>query len=182
MNTSLEPQLLCDTTYLQEIYDLRVAAYEESPQAQFINRTIYPNGWSDSLDEHEGSLHWVIFDKGAIIASARLTILQDIQEVREDVPEHLLPEDRPFAYWSRLVVHKDYRRTRSMMKLDSIRKAFILNDDNIKFAFTCVVPARGNSLLRLGFHYLDDIAYKWGGNEQNEGTLRIYVLTKDTAK
>lgn len=174
MNHHLIPEILTGKTRLQEIYDLRVIAYENSAQSDCINRKIYPNGWSDHLDELENTIHWIVIDNGKIIASARLAILKNLHETKEELGRFGLADNVPFAYWSRLVVHPDYRRTRTMMRLDAIRKSYIDNNNQIKFALSCVVDARAKSLLRLGFEFKGNVPYNWGGGSRLD-KLNLFI-------
>ena len=45
--TPLTAKFLTDKSRLQEVYDLRVMAYEHSPKSVFVNRQIFPNGLFD---------------------------------------------------------------------------------------------------------------------------------------
>lgn len=174
MNINLKPELLTDKSRLQEIYDLRVTAYESSPKSIYVNKEIFPNGWFDELDKVDTSLHWIVEDNNKIIAAARLVILNNIKDTNEEFDKFELPTERPFAYWSRLVVHPNYRKTNSMLMLDHIRKQYLLDNPKIKFALCCVTEDRSKSLLRLGFKYLGDFMYNWGGAEQ---VISAYIFT-----
>lgn len=174
MSYNLIPEILTGKTRLQEIYNLRVIAYENSPQSNSVNRKIYPNGWSDHLDELENTIHWIVIDDGKIIASARLAILKNLVETNEELGSFGLTDNVSFAYWSRLVVHPDYRRTRTMMRLDAARKEYIDNNKQIKFALSCVIDARAKSLLRLGFEYKGTVPYNWGGGNRLD-KLNLFV-------
>ena len=164
------PKVLTDKAKFQEIYDLRVLAYEHSHKAQYVNRQVYPNGWKDDLDELDNTIHWVIESNGKIIAAARLAILEDMKQTGEFTDKFEFPKERPFAYWSRLVVHPDYRHSNAMMQLDHARKNYLLQKPEIKFAICWSTPERKNSILRLGFKCIGESEYKWGG-----GSLPISV-------
>ena len=106
----LSTELLIDSTRLQEIYDLRLEVWEHSGESNFVNRKLFPDGWYDDLDET--AFHWVTFnDQNKIVAASRLNIFHSL----EDSPyyssmQHLLfPSNVPFAFYSRLVVHPQYR-------------------------------------------------------------------------
>ncbi|HTN06348.1 GNAT family N-acetyltransferase [Agriterribacter sp.] len=103
------PQLLTDKTRLKEIYELRVNVWEHSGKSKFVNRQLFPNGWSDELDET--ALHWIIMnDKSEIVAAARLNIFHSLYEFPYNYSlQHLaLPIAFPFAFYSRLVVDHRY--------------------------------------------------------------------------
>jgi predicted GNAT family N-acyltransferase len=160
---STVPIILTDKSRLQEIYDLRVSAYEDSPKSQYVNWRVFPNGWKDDLDELENTIHWIVENEvGKIVASARLAIVNNIHETGEPFDKFVLPQDRPFAYWSRLVVRKDYRKMNLMQALDRARKDHITNN-NIPFAICCATTERHGALQRLGFNYLGDFYYNWPG-------------------
>lgn len=115
----LEPTLLTDKKRLQEIYNLRVEAWENSPESEKVNRQLFPNGWFDDLDEI--ALHWVIFnDKNKIIASARLNIMDNLKEFPYmKLIKHIkIPDTTPFAFYSRLVVAPSYQGNSISAKLD----------------------------------------------------------------
>lgn len=107
---NLSTEFLINPARLQEIYDLRLEVWEHSGESSFVNRKLFPNGWYDGLDEN--ALHWVTFNnQNKIVAAARLNIFHSL----EDSPyyssmKHLLfPYNLPFAFYSRLVVHPQYR-------------------------------------------------------------------------
>ncbi len=168
MNSNLKLQLLSDTSKLQEIYDLRVNAYENSEQSSHVNKTIYPNGWSDDLDEKEGAFHWVVMDNDKIVASARLVTLKNLEETDGEFEDytHFIPLERPFVYWSRLVVHPNYRRQGIRIELDKIRREFLIKNPHIKFALTSVVETRKKHLLELDFEHLGNVMCEWNGTSR----------------
>jgi len=169
------PQLLTDKSRLQEIYDLRVEAYEHSPKSVYVNRKIFPNGWFDNLDNWESTRHWVVTDNDKIIAAARITVLNVVKDTGEDFDKFELPGERPFAYWSRLVVHPEYRKTSAMLKIDHARKRFMLDNPQVKFALCCVTPDRSKSLLRIGFNHLGEFMYNWGGRIEQVVSAYIFL-------
>jgi predicted GNAT family N-acyltransferase len=171
------PQLLEDKSRLQEIYDLRVKAYENSPKFIYVNKEVFPNGWYDKLDERNETLHWIIEVDNKIIASARLAILDNIKDTNEDFDKFEMPIERPFAYWSRLVVHPDYRQTTAVQMLDTIRKSYLVNNSHIKFAVCCATKDRNKAILELGFIYLGEFFYNWGGGTiQQPQLIYVYLL------
>ncbi|WP_375558993.1 GNAT family N-acetyltransferase [Bernardetia sp. OM2101] len=179
MNSNLEIKLLLDTSQLQKIYDLRVIAYENSEQSVHINKTLYPNGWSDELDEKEDVFHWIVRDNNKLVASARLVVLENLNETDGEFEEYssLIPLERPFVYWSRLVVHPDYRRKGIRIELDKMRKSFLSKNPHIKFALTSVVETRKKHLLQLGFEHLGDTICDWNGTTR-KFCLFLYRNTK----
>lgn len=110
---------------LQEIYDLRLAVWEHSGVNEFVNRKLFPHGWRDKLDET--ALHWVTFNQqNKIVASARLNVFHSIKDSPYfDSIRHLeFPGEIPFAFFSRLVVHPQYRQNGLSRKLYEARAGF----------------------------------------------------------
>lgn len=121
---SLQAQLLSDKSRLQEIYDLRVNVWD-SEKNDFVNRRLYPNGWQDELDQ--SAFHWIIKnDQDQIIASARLNIFNSLRDFPyyTSVKHLAFPRKRPFAFYSRLVVHSQYRQNGLSRKLFNGRRSF----------------------------------------------------------
>lgn len=168
MNQILTPELLNDKTRLQEIYNLRVQAYENSPKSIFVNKQMFPMGWSDHLDESENTFHFIVQDNNVIVASSRLALINDINKLTdldEALEKYKIPTDRPFAYFSRLVVHKDYRKLGIPDSLDNFRINFLKEKTDAKFAIGWATPDRHASLLKYGFENLGVFDYKFANNE-----------------
>lgn len=158
MNTSTAPQILNDKSRLQEIYDLRVFAWENSPSPANINRENYPNGFFDKLDET--AIHWVSFDAdGKIIASARLAIINDVNELPyPQIFENVsLPAERPFLFYSRLVIHPEFRKCGLKEKFDLVRLRYQVEN---KYAFSVATanPNRTKELLKYGWKDCGDVS------------------------
>lgn len=150
-NLQITPTLLTDKSRLQEIYDLRVTAYEQSDYKEFINFNLYPDGWSDFLDDN--SYHWIIEDDNKIVASARLTIINhfsDIIKLGNEIPETVVPKDRPFCLFSRLVVLNDFRGLGISRLLDQTRISKFI-ETNMTFALAKCRDDRFHSLIEQGF-------------------------------
>ena len=121
----LTPQLVTDDSLLKEVYDLRLNVWEHSGNTEFVNRNLYPDGWYDELDET--AYHWIVVnDENKIIASARLNLFYSFADFpyHLSVQKFLLPQKWPFAFYSRLVVHPDYRQKGLSRKLFNARAAF----------------------------------------------------------
>jgi len=147
----LAPKLLTDKSRLQEIYDLRVDAYEQSAHSEFVNRELYPNGWFDFLEED--SYHYIVEVENKIVASARLSILSSFQDfitLGNDTDESLIPPERPFALYSRLVISTEYRGIGISSQIDRviIEKMWELR---VPFCIAGCRDERLDSLLRKGF-------------------------------
>ncbi|MBF9141183.1 lysophospholipid acyltransferase family protein [Hymenobacter properus] len=173
----MEAKLLTEKSRLQEIYDLRVAAYEESPYAKFINREKYPHGYFDELDPLDSTYHWIVEDEqNNIIGAVRAAVLTDLAALEEDVAHLDLPQNVPFAYCGRTAVHPKARGGRVMLQLDHAIRNFIADNSSIKFALCFVIPERANAVVRLGFHSIGFVQYDWGNGE--ETALETFLLNK----
>jgi GNAT superfamily N-acetyltransferase len=155
-----EPHILTDKSRLNEIYALRTRAYEHSYKSVYVNSEVLQEGWKDDLDDM--AIHWVVEQEGRIIASARLVILDDLEQTGEDILGFDLPHQRPFAYYSRLVVDPAVRGNGIGKAMDDIRISYI-RDHNVAFALAFSFVERSDSLLRLGFRELGTVSYKWCG-------------------
>ncbi len=176
------PKLLTDKSQLQEIYNLRVTAYEQSPDSIYVNKQLFPQGLSDHLDNQVNTLHWIICDDNKIIAAARLAILDDFADIKDLTNElytYELPKERPFAYYSRLIVHPGYRKLGLPYMLDKARIDYLRANRNIKFAIGWATPDRNQALVNCGFTPLGDFNYTWG-NENNSIKLSGYIFTAAT--
>lgn len=110
---------------LQEIFDLRLHVWENSGNIEFVNRKLFAKGWSDELDET--AIHWVILNhQNQIVGSARLNIFYSLQESPYCASiKHLpFPAEVPFAFFSRLVVHPQYRQRGLSRQLYEARARF----------------------------------------------------------
>ena len=158
MTTINEPKILVNKSRLQEIYDLRVLAWENSPGKENVNSMKYPSGYADELENK--STHIIVTDKrDKIIGAARLTVCNDIDEL--PYPgifkpfEHLMPSDRPFLFYSRLVVHPEFRKTELRKKIDDFR-LIRHNELKISFGLVTVKPKRLQQILPYGFKELGE--------------------------
>lgn len=183
MDENFKPKLLKDKARLQEIYDLRVMAYENSPKSEFVNRQIFPNGLFDNLDERDKTLHWIIEDENKIIASARIAVCNNFEDLKNDVPDFLdnykIPKSRPFAYYSRLIVHHEYRKFGFVNKLDKIRVEYLQNQDELSFALAWASSNRHKALENFNFINLGDFNYNWGGSKSLVQSMFLLTLNKD---
>ncbi|HVW99909.1 MAG TPA: hypothetical protein VHA52_05685 [Candidatus Babeliaceae bacterium] len=146
--------LLKDKSRLQEIYDLRVIAWERSSRKGVITKDKWPNGWHEEID-HEAFNFIIENDSGRIIASARISIHEQLDELPypSAFQNFSLPEARPFAFYSRLVVHPDFRSHLLYKELDGARIA-LLEEKRIPFAIVTCPHKRLKSLMEAGFEIL----------------------------
>ena len=149
---ALKPVLLTDKSRLQEIYDLRVDIWESSEKSRIVNRTLFPNGWFDKLDEN--AFHWVMInEQNKIIASARLNIFNSFEEFPyySGIKHLPLLHAKPFAFYSRLIVHPDYRGQGKSFELAASRMHFC-EARKIKWAQVYITNERIGKLFEgLGF-------------------------------
>lgn len=123
--TVLEPKLLNDNTRLQEIYDLRVSAWENSGKSEVINRHFFPNGWSDDLDD--AAHHWVITNEfDDIVAAARLNIFDASDQTPHCAIAGSCKESQhgTCGLLGRLVIHPKYQHQSLSGKLIDARLAY----------------------------------------------------------
>ena len=150
-----EPFLLNDPGRLPEIYSLRTYAWENSPGRANVNSVKYPNGYRDVSDER--SIHFICTDQDEIIAAARLSLCDEITEL----PYHQvfdpyldqIPLGVPFLFYSRLVIHPEYRKRGLRQKFDEIRLR-TQQEMNIPFGLVTVNPIRTRQLEEYGFQNL----------------------------
>lgn len=156
MKTYSEPTILEDKSRLQEIYNLRVFAWENSPGKENVNAEKYPNGYRDNLEDI--SIHIISTNEiGEIIGAARLTVCDSLDQLPYPgifkAYEHLMPKERPFLFYSRLVIHPDYRKTGLRKIFDDfrIKKHMELG---ISFGLVTVKPKRLLQIVPYGFKEL----------------------------
>lgn len=159
MNQQLRLEILTDKNRLQEIYDLRVVAYEASIHQKHINKTLYPNGWFDHFDPQDNTIHFVVLDNNTIVAAARLIIL-DGEITLSGYTDFDLPNERPFAYWSRMVVHPDYVKLGLGDLLHNVRLKYITDHPAIKFAILSTYEYSRTTFDSMGFRYLGPLDFK----------------------
>ena len=172
---------LHNSNRLNDIYNLRVLSYENSPKSNLINSQTYPNGMFDSLDSNKNTLHWIVEDNNIIVASARLAILDDIgdiKDVKETIDINKIPNTRPFAYFSRLVILEDYRKSGIRSLLDDIRIEYLKKNENIKFAVAWAISKRHNSLEELGFNNIGSNNYSWANGFSEELSMYLKINTQ----
>ena len=159
MKTFTEPTILQDHQRLDEIFRLRCLAWENSPFPSAINFSNYPNGFEERIDKD--SIHYYCLNQNdEVIAAARLTLLNSL----EDLPYPKLftslriwPNERPFLFYSRLVIHPDYRKNGLKEKLDRIRIQYQL-ENAIPFSLATATEGRANDLSQYGFKTVANVS------------------------
>lgn len=148
----LKPILLTDSARLSEIYNFRVDVWEQHEKSQIVNRRLFPNGWKDDLDE--SAFHWIITDReDKLIAAARLNIFNSTEKFPYHCcTRHLsMPVEKPFAFFSRLVVLPEYRGDGKSFQLAYSRMCFC-EANGIQWMQTYINNERVKSLYsELGF-------------------------------
>lgn len=151
MKTFIEPEILTDKSRLQEVFDLRVYAWENSPSPVNINRKTYPNGLFDQLDE--SAIHKVSYNEtNEIIAAERVNIIHDVNELPhpEQFANVSIPKARPFLYSSRLVIHPDFRKIGIKELYDHKRLKFQV-ENNFTFSLAKTFQFRTKELTKFGW-------------------------------
>ena len=177
MITHFKPFLLTDLSRLQEIYNLRVVAWESSAVNKIVTKELFPNGWSDEQDIM--GLHWIITKENHIIASARLNIINSIKELEDGYAfeKFDVPNTAPIAFYSRLVIHPNYRKLGLSSLLDIVRLKYIKRN-NINYAIASCHDERLKSLTNLGFTKLGKTKLYYNKKSSDEQTALI-IYTKD---
>lgn len=156
--TSDLPITLCEPWRLQEIYELRTFAWENSPGAADINSKRFPNGYSDILDSR--SIHFkASTHEGKIVAAARLTLCESIRELPYQSmfkwSLDKIPSTSPFLFYSRLVIHPAYRKRGLRQQFDEIRLRKQMDMD-VSFGLVTINRKRQVQLAQYGFKFLAD--------------------------
>lgn len=162
----MEPILLTDKTRLKEIYQLRVLAWEHSDYSKYINRQLYPNGLTDHLDND--GFHFIMQnDKNEIIGCNRFNILHDSNDLieKEFYYKFRFPMTRPFGFFSRLVIHPDYRGLKLSSKFDQAVLNFS-KQQGVSFSVVRVRFEGIKQLTKFGFQILDKANSKFYGNSE----------------
>lgn len=147
----MTPRLLDDKSRLAEIYNLRVEAWQHSHNSKYVNKTIFPDGWYDDLDNT--GFHWIITDiSNRIIGSARFNIVNDIVEIPngEIFARFIKSFPSPLGFFSKLVIHPDFRKNGLSSLFDLARIDFIKQSDISLTLLTCD-GVRTIKLLKHGF-------------------------------
>jgi len=147
-----EPAILKNPQRLDEICKLRCLAWENSPFPSAINFVNYPNGYEDALDKK--SIHFYSVNQNdEIIGSARLTILNSLDELpypKVFTTFKVWPAERPFLFYSRLVIHPDYRKNGLKEQMDKIRVRYQF-EHAISFSVATATCKRAGDISQYGF-------------------------------
>jgi hypothetical protein len=168
-----EPKLLTDKSRLREIFDLRVRSYENSPYAQYINYKNAPNGLFDHLDNSDYSHHWIIESDHKIIASCRLCMISDLKDILESFSILNLPQMGNYAFYSRLVVAKEFRNLGLSHLMDKTRIEFIKTQKSNFLTLALARKDRVRALIELGFEYISTVKVKMVDQEEVATALKL---------
>jgi len=164
-----QPELLTDKSRLQEIYDLRVAAYEDSQYKEIVNHKLFPSGWTDEVDDH--SYHWILTnDNNKICAAARLTYFDSIEQLKNfglDLTKFNINCSKPFGFFSRLVID-NFFRGKGISKMFDNARLLKLKEDNIETALVEVRQERIKTLHNFNFKIIGEIEFQSKPNAQSE--------------
>jgi len=173
---SLNLKFITDTSRLPEIFDFRVKAYENSAYSKIVNRTLFPDGWSDEADQF--SFHWILTNvEDVIVASARLTYFETVEQLASidiDISQFNLSVSKPFALISRLVVDKTLRNHGISKLFDTVR-IDKMKKDNIPMCFAEARQERIKSLENLDFGIVGSINFRANPDGAGESlTLMVW--------
>lgn len=156
---------------LPEVYRLRVKAYSDSPCSSLVTPDRYPNGLSDHLEEM--SVHFAAVDSGMIVGSARLTKLHSVKNLpySKIFSKVVLPTERPFWFFSKLVVCPAARGHNLGERMDRCRFDFLKQTESKTFALMTAKKWRARKLALVGWEALGavdsslDPAYPYHSSE-----------------
>jgi hypothetical protein len=152
MKSFTEPAILTGEERLEEIYKLRCLAWENSPNPGSINFTKYPKGFFDHLDKK--SIHFFsVNERNEIIAASRITIVNAFEELPYPAIFKMYkswPSERPFLFFSRLVIHPGYRKMGLKEKMDKIRLKY-QTENRVAFSVMTGSERRAHELAAHGF-------------------------------
>lgn len=120
-----DPVQLSSLESIHEIEQLRLASWSYYyPYLKELNPCMH----RDALDFI--SVHFISYDlQGRVVAANRITILEDVSQLpfSKLLNQSLYPEQVPFAYFSKLVVHPEYRKQGLKELMDQARTGFLLS-------------------------------------------------------
>lgn len=145
-----------DPRVLEKIGRLRVEVWRQVTDVE--NREMGDSdNWLDR-DDYTG-IHWVVFDDDELVAAARLSIHESLEDAPYGHIFKLISNDLPsgagkVASINRLVVLKSHQGRGISKMLDSIRIAKAIEVGASVIIALTVSEARTSALLQSGFHLL----------------------------
>ena len=182
MQDVTNPNLLTDNQYLQEIYHLRVDAWEESPYAFLVNREAFPNGLTDSLDEK--AYHFISrkLPEEKIIASGRVNILSSLDDLSKSEAaafrQFIGDGYHNIGFISRQSIHAAYRRIGLTKAFDHARLRF-MQEQGLRICIAYANPERLNRLYSYGFVKLGTFTFKIGGKFKEHTWTAVMIDLKN---
>jgi len=145
--------------YGQEMGVLRRKVWDKEED---FDAEAFPNDevWLDDFDKD--AVHFAVFDKGKIVASARVGVYYSYKEIpyMYMMKEYKSILKLPVASFNRLVVDTNYRGKKLAEMLDEVR----IKESRKAGCKTIVgqaVPCRIEALKEIGFDFIEDIgSYK----------------------
>ena len=156
MNNDLRIERLNDFTRLNEVYDLRVRAWEESQGSFIINQVKFPHGFKDEFDDE--SIHLVALNsEEQIVSACRLTIFDSLKNYPYiKLPALKILEDKAFGLIGRGVRKKDIKAKR--LQYEFVSKCIdICKEQGVEYATGHAYDINvymQNLMLELGFKFL----------------------------
>ncbi len=140
--------------YAKEIGVFRRKVWEV--EREFDVDAFPEQSWLDDLDKT--AVHWLVFNDGEIVASARLGVYFSYAETpyMEIMKPYKSLLKLPIASLNRLVVHRDYRGNHIAQLLDEARVEEA-KKNKAKTLVGQAVAGRIKGLQGLGFEYIADI-------------------------
>jgi len=169
-----KPIILSDKSRLQEIYDLRVEAWEKSENKGFVNRKLFPDGWFDDMDV-DGIQLIITNEENTIVASSRLNTYNDFHNFPYyNYLKHLtLPETFPFAYYSRLVVNPAYQG-KGLSKVMDSAIIDLCEVNNVRWVMGLSNVRTEFMVNRLGFKIVGSVIVNY--NEYSENSEQSVII------
>ena len=167
---NLTPKMLNgEPGILDQIFKLRVEAWDKSKCSYFMNKNLYPDGFSDDLDST--ATHFYIEDQGKVVGCVRRNELDSLSGFKDGKSFECfdIPSGR-FIFYSKIAVHPDYQHKHLAVSLGSeVVKGF--HESGVDFGLT-LVHLKGFA-EKFGFKLLGDTKM---GTSDNNISIKAYIL------
>ncbi|MAD96993.1 MAG: hypothetical protein CMB99_06660 [Flavobacteriaceae bacterium] len=139
--------------FQKEITNLRQLAWGSEIKPYPFNKVIF-----DELDKNDKTKHWGVFHENELVGTCRLSVLSSIDELpySELFSGLDLAPFTNFAFYSRLVIHPDFRGRGLANQLDEVRIQTIKNLD-IKLTIATARDWRLHYLQKEGWKLVKKI-------------------------
>lgn len=167
-----EPQLVESIKEKAEIYKLRVLAWDSSKNNHFINKIVFPDGFSDELDAT--ATHWAIKSDDRIIGCVRTNLLNSLDDFTDGnaFKNFTIPSGQ-FVYFSRIAIHPDYQHNNLAVGL---AKKIVDEFRNSSTGFALTLYTADGFAERFGFRFLGDTFVEIQNNRMN---VKAFILKKE---